>query len=212
MERPGSSTVWICILSKAVDKGDRLAAKRYATSALAPYHHVYMLEVARRVPIAEQSEFERTMRSGQLQDFKVSSFHHEKERQKALAAKDETWPIVFLHPEIPAVHEIYGASLLPRCPSCGNVARPNILMFNDTNWIPDRTEWQFMRYRQWLENVQHPVVIEIRAGTAIPTVRHAGNRVTKRLIRINPAEERSSQAIHIQTGALEGLKILQDLS
>ena len=29
---------------------------------------------------------------------------------------------------------------LPRCPRCGAMARPNILMFGDWSWVEDRTE------------------------------------------------------------------------
>lgn len=95
----------------------------------------------------------------------------------------------------------------PRCPACGGLARPNILMFDDFNWISDRTDRQYMRYRAWLDKVKAPVVIELGAGTDIPIVRRTGGSVTPRLIRINPAQDHGN-CIHIQAGAIEGLNIV----
>ena len=36
-------------------------------------------------------------------------------------------------------------SPLPRCPACGGLARPNILMFDDWEWIAERTARQQQR-------------------------------------------------------------------
>lgn len=86
----------------------------------------------------------------------------------------------------------------PACPRCGAVARPNILMFGDWNWVDGRTGEQEIRQQHWLEGVRRPVVIEIGAGNAIPTVRHFSNRVLRqhggRLVRINLRESRVERA------------------
>ena len=62
---------------------------------------------------------------------------------------------------------------LPRCPHCQGLARPNVLMFGDGNWVPDRSEDRQDRYRDWLEVIDATrlVVIELGAGTAVPSVR-----------------------------------------
>lgn len=82
----------------------------------------------------------------------------------------------------------------PLCPQCGAVARPNILMFDDWQWVDKRSEVQGARQQHWLRGAQRPVVIEIGAGSAIPTVRHFSNRVIRqhggRLVRINLREPR----------------------
>jgi NAD-dependent SIR2 family protein deacetylase len=61
---------------------------------------------------------------------------------------------------------------LPKCPHCQSLARPNILMFNDYNWQPERSEIQENRFQCWKDNLlktdQKLLVIEIGAGTAIP--------------------------------------------
>ncbi len=80
----------------------------------------------------------------------------------------------------------------PRCPHCCALARPNVLMFSDWAWIKERSASQADRQEQWLSQVSRPVVIELGAGTAIPSVRHFSHRVIHefggRLIRINPGE------------------------
>jgi len=85
-------------------------------------------------------------------------------------------------------------SELPRCPACGALARPNVLMFNDWNWLPHRTADQERRFEDWLGSVggDRLVIIEMGAGSAVPTVRMTSERLASRpgatLIRINPRE------------------------
>jgi NAD-dependent SIR2 family protein deacetylase len=79
-------------------------------------------------------------------------------------------------------------SPLPRCPHCSAVARPNILMFGDYNWIDTRARQQMTRFESWFPDVRVPVVIELGAGRAIPTVRNFSERHGPRVIRINPRD------------------------
>jgi NAD-dependent SIR2 family protein deacetylase len=101
---------------------------------------------------------------------------------------------------------------LPQCPHCGAVARPNILMFGDWNWISYRTDDQQHRMGQWLtENRGGSVVIvECGAGTGVPTVRMTSESIVSRfnasLIRINVREPRVPHGqIGLPMGALEAL-------
>lgn len=100
---------------------------------------------------------------------------------------------------------------LPACPACGGLARPNILMFNDWEWLPHRVEAQRTHYRQW--PAQRPVVIEIGAGTAIPSVRRFGEALSVPMVRINPREPdiKNPQAVGLPMGALEALQALDRL-
>lgn len=79
---------------------------------------------------------------------------------------------------------------LPQCRHCGGLARPNVLMFDDYEWLDERTESQLHLYEQWLSTVnrRHLVVIELGAGTAVPTVRYECQRQGGTLIRINVRE------------------------
>lgn len=105
----------------------------------------------------------------------------------------------------------------PRCPHCGGLARPNILMFGDWEWLEKRSEAQQGRLLRWLASVRRPVVVELGAGTAIPSVRHFGQRVVQdcggRLVRINPREPGVADArdCGIALGALAGLQAIDAL-
>ncbi|WP_372368839.1 NAD-dependent deacetylase [Candidatus Uabimicrobium sp. HlEnr_7] len=102
---------------------------------------------------------------------------------------------------------------IPKCIHCKKVSRPNILMFGDWEWISDRSDKQQHRlddFEQY-QSRKNTVVLEIGAGTAIPSIRHdserRGNRDTNvTVIRINPREPQiSTPHIAINCGALEAL-------
>jgi len=83
---------------------------------------------------------------------------------------------------------------LPACPACGRLARPNVLMFGDWNWKPQRGQEQAARLRDWLEAIagRELAVVECGAGTAVPSVRRMSERLLTRprtkLVRINTTE------------------------
>ncbi|NIQ94576.1 MAG: NAD-dependent deacetylase [Desulfuromonadales bacterium] len=104
----------------------------------------------------------------------------------------------------------------PTCPDCGGVARPNILMFGDYSWISDRSARQEDRFEAFLDaHRQDPlVVVEIGAGTAIPTIRFMSERLGQltdaSVIRINPREAQIGPPhISLPCGGLEGLQGLE---
>lgn len=102
---------------------------------------------------------------------------------------------------------------LPRCSSCGALARPNILMFGDWQWLDEREVVQQSRLQSWLPFVHRPVVIELGAGEAIATVRRKGESLQAPLIRINPrdfATQRPSD-ISLPLGALAGLQLIDQI-
>ncbi|OHB33696.1 MAG: NAD-dependent deacetylase [Desulfuromonadaceae bacterium GWC2_58_13] len=114
--------------------------------------------------------------------------------------------------EIPVDFDTMRAGHIPLCPRCGGAARPNILMFGDYSWIGSRTRGQEMRFDLFLEQHrnQRMAVIEIGAGTAIPTIRYMseqlGSRQRATVVRINPREPHIAPPhISIAAGALEGL-------
>lgn len=99
----------------------------------------------------------------------------------------DTWPAADFHPQVDEESGLL-ISDLPRCPYCGEVARPNILMFGDGGWLGHRSELQEANLNAWLRKIERPVVIEIGAGQSIPTVRRFGEERNGFLIRINPTE------------------------
>lgn len=99
-------------------------------------------------------------------------------------------------------------SPLPTCPHCGGLARPNILMFYDWTWLSDRVDLQEERYQNWVGEAHDPVVIEIGAGTDLPTIRRKGERLAAPIIRINPtnADVNGSKDVGLGMGALDALR------
>ncbi len=109
---------------------------------------------------------------------------------------------------------------LPKCPNCGAIARPNILMFGDWNWISDRTDVQSFRLQNWLDNIDENgyklVILEFGAGLAVPTIRFFGENIASRydakLIRVNPRDiDVPSGAISIALGAKDAIKTMYSL-
>ncbi|VDH04780.1 SIR2 family NAD-dependent protein deacylase [Bordetella trematum] len=104
---------------------------------------------------------------------------------------NETWPADGF---VPQVDEAQGVLLNepPRCPYCGGLARPNVYMFNDHDWQEQPTRQQYEHLRRWLRFVEGLVILDIGAGTAIPTARAFSHRIAAEsgaaIIRINPAE------------------------
>ena len=106
---------------------------------------------------------------------------------------------------------------LPKCPRCGAMARPNILMFGDWGWNSSHAETQQQQLRSWLASLAGAplVVVECGAGIAIPTVRLACEDIARRygatLIRINPREpEVPEDQISLPMGAYDALRALDE--
>ncbi|CAD6539049.1 hypothetical protein LMG28140_03328 [Paraburkholderia metrosideri] len=97
---------------------------------------------------------------------------------------------------------------LPRCPRCGSLARPNILMFGDWAWVDAPYEKQRVRFEDWITSTSRPVVVELGAGKALPTVRRFSERNARhRLIRINPRETDANPLYGIGFAGSAGLTL-----
>ncbi len=129
---------------------------------------------------------------------------------------DDIWPADGFVPDVDEAN-CWLINEPPCCPRCGGLARPNILMFGDWGWLSSRADRQAQRLSQWLSRTQRPVVIELGAGTAIPSVRNFSQRAVQRhggqLIRINPRDWQVKEAhgIGLATQALDGLMALAAL-
>jgi len=128
--------------------------------------------------------------------------------QCAQPCGNDLWPAADLELDIDMA-TIRTTSDLPRCPRCEGIARPNILMFSDRQWIDERSEAQLRRWRAWLRNVDSSrmVAIELGAGLAVPTVRIECESLGGTLIRLNPRDSSvPAHGISLPVGALEGLR------
>jgi NAD-dependent SIR2 family protein deacetylase len=135
------------------------------------------------------------------------SIHH---LQCLEPCSDHVWPADDWVPEVDETRCELRSSL-PLCPRCGGLARPNILMFGDGGWLDQREADQSTTLARWLDVVRRPVVIEVGAGTDVPSVRrfsHAMQHARQaRLIRINPREAAvdDPRDVALAMGALEAL-------
>ncbi|MBF0135889.1 MAG: hypothetical protein H7833_15475 [Magnetococcus sp. DMHC-1] len=94
---------------------------------------------------------------------------------------------------------------LPRCPHCNNLARPNILMFGDSDWLGQRTARQGERLHIWLNDLlvrqRSLAIVELGAGLSVPTIRYRSETYAARLggvlIRINPRDHEVPGPPHI---------------
>ncbi|MBK1785207.1 NAD-dependent protein deacetylase [Prauserella sp. ASG 168] len=122
------------------------------------------------------------------------------------------WPADDVSVEVdPDTMRAVGA--LPSCPRCGGLARPNILMFGDIEWLPERSDEQAEQLRAWRRLHRDAVVVELGAGTAVPTVRRQAelaSAATAALVRINPREPevRHGRGIPLPEAALNALTAL----
>jgi NAD-dependent SIR2 family protein deacetylase len=136
------------------------------------------------------------------------SIHH---LQCVLPCCPDIWPAD--ETEVAVNGDMRAQPPLPNCPHCGALARPNILMFSDFDWISRRSDEQLRELTEWRRAHPGLVVLEIGAGKAVPTVRRyaeLASAATGHLIRINPYESdiRHSRGISLPYPALETLTAL----
>lgn len=101
----------------------------------------------------------------------------------------------------------------PLCPRCNRTARPNILMFGDYSWLHLRTSNQEDLFQYFLQrnSGKSTVVVEMGAGTSIPTIRNLseqiGHRQNSTVVRINPREAHIHGGhVSLPCGSVEGLE------
>lgn len=123
------------------------------------------------------------------------------------------WPNI---EEIPVDHATMRAGRVPRCGRCGGVARPNVLMFGDSSWLSGRTDGQEGLFDGFLDENggRATVIVEMGAGTAIPTMRALSERLGRRrgvtVVRINPREPWiDAPHLSVPEGALVALSAIE---
>jgi NAD-dependent SIR2 family protein deacetylase len=114
-------------------------------------------------------------------------------------------------------YETMRAKNIPKCRFCDRVARPNILMFGDYSWLPQRSHEQSDRFDNVIQNAsgKNIVVVEVGAGTAVPSIRYTSERLGRRdnttVIRINLRESQiAGNHISIPMRGLEALKMIDE--
>lgn len=127
---------------------------------------------------------------------------------------NDIWPAPGLDIEV-CEQNLRAEEPLPKCPHCGGVARPNILMFNDWNWHSSRCQQQTTRYESLLDDItpDQRVIVEIGADLAVPTVRMEAEDLASEgstLIRINPRDPEVPHCnnISLPLGGLNALNLI----
>ena len=125
---------------------------------------------------------------------------------------EQVWSASGISPKVDASRCKWLGVELPVCPTCHQLARPNICLFNDYGWIKTHAAAGRSRLEQWLERVGSYIVLEIGAGIGIPTLRRMGKSLAAPLIRINPKndEDPDDAEITLKQGALAGLKGIRE--
>ncbi|HKS48477.1 MAG TPA: Sir2 family NAD-dependent protein deacetylase [Amycolatopsis sp.] len=136
------------------------------------------------------------------------SIHH---LQCARPCRPDIWSAVDL--QLTVDENLRAKPPLPECAHCGRLARPNILMFSDFEWISQRSDQQLRELAEWRRRYPRPVVLELGAGKAVPTVRRyaeLASAATGALIRINPRdpEVRHNRGISLPYRAVDTLTAL----
>ncbi|QEI07904.1 hypothetical protein FXN63_20215 [Pigmentiphaga aceris] len=102
------------------------------------------------------------------------------------------------------------AGVVPTCPQCGSVARPNVSLAKDWDWVPNRTMRQHALLSSWLFPMKRLVVVEVGAGTL--AIRRFSEQHGPRVIRIHPTDFDISPDVGLgfATTALDGLRQLDE--
>ncbi len=171
-------------------------------------------EIAEKLPhgaFVATSNVDGHFQKAGFSENRIYEVHGSIHRMRCMDGNCETWSA---EPFIPKVDEEHCRliSELPRCPICGSLARPNILMFADWGWDDRMTERQQMRLKDWLVGVSKLVIIEIGVGKNIPTIRNLGERQRGTMIRINPQHywlNPEKKGVSLAMGGLEALRLIE---
>jgi NAD-dependent SIR2 family protein deacetylase len=124
------------------------------------------------------------------------------------ACTDAIWPADEVRVAVDE-NTIRAVPPLPRCSRCGQLARPNVLMFGDGGWIANRSDAQQERYHDWLRSLagKRLAVIELGAGIDVPTVRLECEAHDGQFIRVNPRDTNAPPGgIVLPVGALQAIR------
>jgi len=136
------------------------------------------------------------------------SIHH---LQCSLPCKESVWPandlVVSTNDE-----RCEWLSDLPTCPYCGAMARPNVLMFNDSHWVPVRQQLVRGNREVWANQPNSMVVVELGAGVDIPSIRRISAQCGSPVIRINPRHPELAEGagVSLAMGALQALSLIKE--
>lgn len=129
--------------------------------------------------------------------------------QCSIPCKKHIWKVDY---DLQQLDKEIRAKKYPRCPNCGEMARPNIYMFRDNTFLPNRDNQQKQRFNQFLDENENKsiVVFEIGSGPNVQSIRKntrmLGLKYGAKIIRINPKDAKIKEPhVGVDLGALEAL-------
>ena len=170
-----------------------------------------LMEVARRIPDGTHvftSNVDGAFQKAGFEPSRVVECHGTIHRMQCLdGCLGDVWSADAWLPEVDEATCALKNDV-PTCPHCGGVARPNILMFGDGAWIDHSMRVQHARLQGWRNKVDRLLVIEIGAGTAIPTVRIFGESQEAPIVRINPvdAKAEAGRGVSLSMSGIEAMR------
>lgn len=171
-------------------------------------------EIAEKLPngaFVATSNVDGHFQKAGFSEQRIYEVHGSIHRMRCMDDNCVTWSAQPFTPKVDEEH-CRLISELPRCQTCGSIARPNILMFADWGWNDGLAECQQMRLNTWLAGVSKLVIIEIGAGKNIPTIRNIGGRQDGWMIRINPQHyllNSGKKGVSLAMGGLEALQLIE---
>ena len=170
-----------------------------------------LMEVARRIPDGTHvftSNVDGAFQKAGFEPSRVVECHGTIHRMQCLdGCLGDVWSADAWLPEVDEATCALKNDV-PTCPHCGGVARPNILMFGDGAWIDHSMRVHNARLQGWRNKVDRLLVIEIGAGTAIPTVRIFGESQEAPIVRINPvdAKAEAGRGVSLSMSGIEAMR------
>lgn len=170
-------------------------------------------EIAEKLPngaFVATSNVDGHFQKAGFSEQRIYEVHGSIHRMRCMDDNCDTWSAQTFIPKVDEEH-CHLISELPRCRTCGSLARPNILMFADWGWNDGMTERQQMHLNAWLAGVSKLTIIEIGAGKNIPTIRNLGERQDGWMIRINPQHYglNPGKGVSLAMGGLEALRLIE---
>lgn len=106
--------------------------------------------------------------------------------------------------------------IFPKCTKCGEISRPNVYMFRDNTYLPERSKKQEKQFQFFLDTNKNNqiIVFEIGSGPHVQSIRKKtrmlGINYNTKIIRINPKDFKIKKPhIGIDKGALETLTMIE---
>nr|WP_321242207.1 sensor domain-containing diguanylate cyclase [uncultured Tolumonas sp.] len=97
---------------QTVEQSDTTLTTKFTESIATSYPYIYMIEVARKVSLTERHHLEQVLQKAWRPNFSIKRFSDVTRRKSVeVESSTETWPVLFMYPDLPQAQSIYGVAL-----------------------------------------------------------------------------------------------------